>query len=267
MTRRILTPLVALLAVLVAATAAQAHTAQVLPRGSAELSLGTDPGSQLIHAVLVAPRDTLTVNLVVPRGEFAVEVLVPDQPQERKVEPPISFTYGAKAVAAGEKPQPSLTSTLDYATAKTSRVRKDAATGIRYRQLLRFDDSDGLAAGTVLTIRVERGATPLRVAVRTDIGGKFALDDAKQVPKTVSRLGAWFTQPAAGAPRVGEQDLGDGFRGLVWIPITIAGLMVLTALWWMLRGLRTARARGVERAVAERDDAVPPPAEQGDARE
>ena len=170
MTRRLLTCLLAALALLTAAATAQAHTAQVLPRGSADLTLGTDPGSQLIHAALIAPTDTLSINLIVPRGEFAVEVLVPDQPQERKVEPPISITYGAKAVAAGEQPLPSLTSTLDYATAKTSRIRKDSATGIRYRQLLRFDDSDGLAPGTVLTIRVSRGATPLRVAVRTDVG-------------------------------------------------------------------------------------------------
>ncbi|MBC7461047.1 MAG: hypothetical protein H7287_06765 [Thermoleophilia bacterium] len=258
MPRRLLILVLAALTLLVAATATQAHTVQVLPRGSAELSLGTNPGSQLIHAVLVAPRDTLAVTLIVPKGGFAVEVLVPDQPQERKVQPPISFTYGAKAVAAGEKPLASLTSTLDYSTAKTSRVRKDSVTGIRYRQLLRFDDSDGLSPGTVLTIRVERGATPLRVAVRTDIGGKFALDNAQKVPKTVARLGAWFTQPAAGAPVVGEKDLGDGFRGLVWIPASFAGLMVLTAIWWVLRGRRTARARGVERAVTELDEPAPP---------
>jgi hypothetical protein len=250
MRRRLpLTVLAALAVLLVAATASFAHTAQVLPRGSQTVDLGTDPGSQLIHAVLEAPGDTLTVRLVVPTaGTFAIDVLVPDQPQERRVHPVVTLRSAGQSRGA----KAATTDPLAAPKAKLGSRLSDRGTGIRYRRIIgNLTAADGLEPGRAVELTIQRGSVPLRVAVRTDDGSKFQLDNAKEVPRTVTRLGGWFTSPAAGAPHAGSDSLADGFRALVWIPLSIAGIMVLTAVWWMVRGRRASRVRGAERAEIE----------------
>jgi hypothetical protein len=255
--------LLALLAFAAVVASASAHRAQVVPAGANEIDLGLEPGAQLIHGTLQEPTDMLTARFGVPRdGSFAVDVLVPDQPQERGAKPKIQLGSCGRGSGTGARSSSTTCAGTALPLGVDHKVRGgvlvDAATKFRYRRIDRFTSADGLTPGRELMISVARGGAPMRVAIRTDDGSPFRLDQASKQPRTVARISGWFAQPAPGSPQVGGDDSGDVFRGLVWLPLSFAGIVVLIAAWWMARGRGTARRRGVERAAEERPPSPPP---------
>ncbi|MCW2949727.1 MAG: hypothetical protein JWN41_740 [Thermoleophilia bacterium] len=225
---------------------ASAYTAQVVPAGGATIDVGEDVRAQVIHSVLVHATDALTVTLVMPSKPIAIDVLVPDQPQERGVTP----TYSVRRDASSN--EAAATSSTAHLPAPHGSRLFDRVTGITYRRIHRFDPSDLSLPGHGVTLTVTRGATPLRIALRIDDGSPMRLSHPASVPQTVSRLGAWFTQPAPGAARAVSHHAARRLRSLVWVPFGIAALTLSTAVWWAIRGRRTARVRGIEREVADR---------------
>ena len=227
------------------APAAGAHQLLVAEPGPVELDLGTAVPARLVHATLAAADDVLEAQVKVATGTDPVAyLLVPLAPPEgdapRADLPVPTLTVGGEVTRFEQ---------ID----ETERW-VDETTGVAYRAVGRLA-IDGVAparsavAGS--TIRVTRGREPTRAVllVVTD-DEEFAAEDVEATPRALLSLRAWAETPAPGATRPDAADPGDGSSAVqrAWIGAAIAVMGALLAVWWVTRGWRRARERGVERS-------------------
>ncbi|MCW2923685.1 MAG: hypothetical protein JWM98_1089 [Thermoleophilia bacterium] len=236
----------ALVAVITAAFAlllpgvALAHSLYVAPPGSLQLDLGTGQQSRLVHATLLGSGDTIDAQLSTDGGiaqdvTLLVPASLPEGDAARRDLPRAERRVGDRV-----EPVQRIDETRRWT---------DRTTGVAYRAIgrLRIGRTRGDAQPRVTsTIHVERGATPTRVALLVEVGNHpFRAEDVRATPRALLGVRAWAESPAAGARHVPSRDGHDrGLQRFVWIPVSLGGLAVALAAWWISAGWRRSRERG-----------------------